>query len=522
MSKFNTQKITSPTERRVSPVIINQSGGKAYDLSPKFKLALQVITTFLKDDFYRSANDTAKAIKQAAHAVRDPKFVAKLAIYARREHGIRSATHLLAGEVIQAARGEKWLGSFLKKVVFRVDDMLEIAAYYLSTYSKKEKGKDSNKYIYRPVPNSLKRAFKSLFDTNRFDGYQLAKYKKEGSEFALRDLVNLVHAKPNKPLNYDSMTEEGKAKWNPHPLTRLMQGTLKNTETVEATLSATEAGSEERGEALLTSLKKNKLGYFAVLKNLRNILNTSNTEAIDLACLKIKDENAILNSKVMSFRYDVAFQELDGLSGVAARKMRDALEDAIEISLRNIPDFGGNTLVVVDESGSMTNASWHTNNPDSKIPIRIASLFAAAIYKQLPNADLMMYDTTARFYTPSKRAPILTIAQELVRAAHGGGTRLSTVFDLLSTSRKAYDRIIILTDEQSWGGGEESSLKRYRDTCGKHTHLFHFDVVSYGNTTFKENEIYLMGGVSDKSLNLMGMLETDRNALIRVIESIEL
>ena len=40
-----------------------------------------------------------------------------------------------------------------------------------------------------------------------------------------------------------------------------------------------------------------------------------------------------------------------------ANRVMDALNEAIDHSLANVPDFGGHTLVVLDSSGSMSGAA---------------------------------------------------------------------------------------------------------------------------------------------------------------------
>lgn len=114
-------------------------------------------------------------------AKNDAEFAAKAAIYARTKFGMRSITHLLAGELAKYATGKEWAKSFYEQIVYRPDDMTEIMAYYFNTQKLK-------------LPNAMKKGFAAAFD--KFDGYQLAKYRNANKDLKLVDVVNLIHPKP--------------------------------------------------------------------------------------------------------------------------------------------------------------------------------------------------------------------------------------------------------------------------------------------------------------------------------------
>jgi len=109
-----------------------------------------------------------KELKELCECV-EPRFLAKLALYARNEGNMRSVSHVLAGEVAKRVKGETWTKEFFNKVVSRVDDMNEILAYYFSDKIKDKK--------HQPIPNAMLKGFKKAF--NKFSEYQLAKYKSE-------------------------------------------------------------------------------------------------------------------------------------------------------------------------------------------------------------------------------------------------------------------------------------------------------------------------------------------------------
>ena len=127
--KFNTllkRKVRKPDTR-------NLAGGEAFTMSAKLELVTILLTSFLENKFYRGGNATAKRLKELIGQISDKEFVAKAAIYARREAGMRSVSHLVAGEIAKNVKGAEWTKRFFERVVYRTDDVLEILAYYMAT-----------------------------------------------------------------------------------------------------------------------------------------------------------------------------------------------------------------------------------------------------------------------------------------------------------------------------------------------------------------------------------------------------
>ena len=285
MSKFNT---TLPKQKTLTE---NLAGGQAYKQSDELALVSLLLTSFVNDQFYRGAQSTLDDLRKLVTKVKDKEFVAKAAIYARDKFGMRSITHAVACELASQLNGAEWGKDFYNKVVVRVDDMTEILSYYLAYKTSK----DSPKF-----PNSLKKGFAKAFD--KFDGYQLAKYKGENKTVKLVDVVNIVHPVPTVR--------------NSEALNLLIKGELKSSDTWEAKLS--KAGQMAESEEDLSQLKADawndlissrKLGYFALLRNLRNII-TQSPQSIKVACEMLCDERLIKNSRVLLFRFSTAFEEI--------------------------------------------------------------------------------------------------------------------------------------------------------------------------------------------------------------------
>ena len=93
------------------------------------------------------------------------------------------------------------------------------------------------------------------------------------------DVANLVHPKHSEVIE------------------KLIKGTLAIPDTWETGL--TKAGSDEKlkKEVWIRLIKEKKIGYFALLRNLRNIIEQA-PELIPDACVLLTDEKLIKKGKI--------------------------------------------------------------------------------------------------------------------------------------------------------------------------------------------------------------------------------
>ena len=483
MSKFNT---TLPKQKTLTE---NLAGGQAYAASDELALVSLLLTSFVNDQFYRNAQTSLDELRKLASKVKDKEFVAKAAIYARDRFGMRSITHALAGELTSELNGKEWGKNFYDKVVVRVDDMTEILSYYLAYKTNKDNPK---------FPNALKKGFAKAFD--KFDGYQLAKYKGENKEVKLIDIVNIVHPIPTQK--------------NKEALQLLVKGELKSADTWESKLS--QAGQVAESEEDLAALKadawkglisERKIGYFALLRNLRNII-TQAPDVVPAACELLTDERLISKSRVLPFRFATAYEEISKLgSSTEVRNVLVAIGKALDISVMNVPKFDGDTLVVLDVSGSMSGR-----------PSEIASLFGAILAKS-NNCDVMTFSTNSQYKAYNPMDSVMTIRNGFRFA--GGGTNFKSIFQ---NANKKYDRVVILSDMQGWMGYNTPSAEfsQYKKKFNANPFVYSWDLAGYGTLQFPENNVFALAGFSDKVFQIMELLEEDKHALLNEVRSIEI
>lgn len=500
MTRFN-RKTETKLKVHGHQLTENLAGGTAYTESRELEIVSLMLTNFMNDQFYRKSMSQ----QQIAEIVEkfpgdDVKFVAQAALYARHVFGMRSVSHAFAAEIAKQVKGEEWTKQFFSDVVRRVDDATEVFAAYGAAYG-------------RPFPNALRKGL--ALSLAKFDGYQLAKYRGEGHAVKLVDLVNLCHPKPSEK--------------NAEILKQLMKDELRSTETWEAMISATAGDKEKKAVAwrdLLTPDEngKRKIGYFALLRNLRNIVSQA-PDMIDEACAMLTTPYLIKKSLVMPFRFLKARENFGGPKasdytwrGSYRRQMYTnrmpmnfsdqrvlvALNRAVEISCDNVPRYEGKTCILQDISGSMAGET-----------AMIAGLFAAILYKT-NNADLVQFDSEVFKVDVDRRMPVLDLGHMLANAR--GGTDMHKAFQCLERS---YDRIILLSDMQTWMQPWSPCDVAYKQYCAHFNckpHLYSWDLQGYGTIQFPEKKVYCLAGWSEKVFDLMKLVEQDPQALINAVK----
>lgn len=462
MAHFNEKKIVGET---------NLAGGKAYKESKELQLVSLLLTSFGNDKFYQQQQKTFAQLDTLIQKC-DKQFCAKAILYARREFGMCTITHFAASVLAKYISGEPWAKDFFNKIIFRPDDMTEIVACHLSRKQK--------------LSNAMKKGFAEAF--GRFDDYSLTKYRSEASEVKLVDVVNLVHP-----------TESEK---NNGAITKLVNGELKSFDTWEVELSAAGGDAEAKKQAWHKLLAENKLGYFALLRNLRNIANMKD-EALDkLALNALVNPDAIHKSLVLPFRYSTAYNEM---SNISTDYMR-AISRACEIACDNVPKLDGKTLIALDVSGSMGSVAG------------IAALFAAVLVKT-NNCDVITFSYDAVYKHINPDDSLMTIQRGLCFA--GGGTNFISIFE---RANKKYDRVILLSDMQAWIGGlwhtsPSAAYNAYKRKYNPDCKMYSIDLAGYGTLQVPEKDVYCLAGFSEKIFDIMRYLEEDKNALLNVIQS---
>ncbi len=488
----------------------NAEGANAYIQSPELELYTAVVTSALKDTFYESSDNRLSRIKVLIQQV-EPEFVAKLAVYAREHMYLRSIPLVLTVELAKIVRGNDLIARLTCRVVQRADELTELLSYYQSANGRTEKtyGEKRLNKLSKQLQKGLGAAF------NKFDEYQFGKYNRDSCVVKLRDALILTHPKPKNEVQ--------EAIFN-----KIVTGTLETPYTWETALSALgqqkfesteekQAAFQQKWQELIDS---EKLGYMALLRNLRNILNARvSSEHLDKICEMLSDPARVAKAKQFPFRYLSAYRELQALQTEAAppktAKILTALECAIRASVVNFRGFGAEQRIVIacDVSGSM----YHPISPKSTIQMYdIGLVLGMLLQSKCENVVTGLFGEIWKTVA-LPQDNILKNVQDLRKREGEVGYATNgylVISDLIAQKRIA-DKVMIFTDVQLWnstGGAKsiESEWIKYRKNIAPNAKLYLFDLTGNGNTPLdlsKNNGVSLIAGWSDKIFDILQAVE---------------
>lgn len=504
--KFNFLKKENKT-------VLNYEGAKAYVMTPAEELYSAVVTTGLSNITYEKGNDRLQRI-QSLIKKNDPEFVAKLAVYARKEMYLRSIPLVLAIELAKEASGSDLVSKTVDGIVQRADEITELLAYYQLANERTEV-KKLNK-LSKQIQKGLVKSF------NKFDEYQFAKYNRK-TGVTLKDALFLVHPK--------AKDESQQTIFN-----KIANDMLETPYTWEVELSVSGqkkfADKAEREQAFKIKWEElifsNKLGYMAILRNLRNILEAGvSSEAMNKVCHYLADERAVGNSKQLPFRFLAAYRELKTIDSPYLSSVLEALENAVMLSAKNIKGFGFDTSVVIaaDVSGSMQKSI----SPKSKVLLYdIGLLMSMILQSQCKNVITGIFgDRWLRVPMP-KNSILRNVDAFYKREGEVGySTNGYLVIEDLITRKEVVNKVMLFTDTQMWNSSGnkhsfEDSWNRYK-AIAPDAQLYIFDLAGYGRQPIdvRRNDVYLIAGWSDKIFEVLNALE-DKKSAIQMIKRVVL
>lgn len=370
---------------------ITHEGAPAAVLTAEQALRRSVLSCLLwENEFYEDGQSIADRIAALSMEVA-PQVLADLAVEARERFNLRHAPLMLLVGLVR--HGGPLVADTIERVIQRADDMTEFLAIYW-------------RHGRRPLSKQMKLGLGRAFA--KFDAYQLAKYDRDGP-VKLRDVLFLVHAKPRD--------EAQAALWK-----QVAERTLASPDTWEVALS----GGADKRATFERLLAERKLGYLALLRNLRNM----DAAGVDEAAVKA----AILERRgaqcVLPFRYVAAAR--------AAPRFEPWLDEALLETVLQGPVLPGRTVVLVDVSGSM---AWKLSARSDLTRMDAAATLASII----PGDLRVLTFSNGVVEVPPRRG--MAGVDAIVRSQPHGGTLLGDA--VTRVNRLPHDRLIVITDEQS-------------------------------------------------------------------------
>jgi hypothetical protein len=385
-------------------------GAPAAVITHEQALRRSVLSCMLwESEFYEDGVEIAGRIGELVPKV-EAERVAALAIEARERMKLRHAPLLVVREMARHATHRGLVAQTLERVVQRADELSEFVAIYWAGGRQ-------------PLSAQVKKGLAAAF--GKFDEYALAKYDRAGA-VRLRDVLFLSHARP--------VDAAQAALWK-----RLAENELVTPDTWEVALSAAgraegetnnrETAKREVWERLLA---ERKLGALALLRNLRNLEAAGVSEELVMAALA-----GLKTERVLPFRF------------LAAARHAPQWEQALEATMFRALEgrtgkLAGHTVLLVDVSGSMEVTLSHR----SEMRRTDAAYGLAILLREIAEkATIYTFSNDAKL-VPSRRGMALRDALEKSQA-HMGTNLGAALTQVEAGCRNGYDRLVVITDEQS-------------------------------------------------------------------------
>jgi len=260
-------------------------------------------------------------------------------------------------------------------------------------------------------------------------------------------------------------------------------------------------------------IAENMLGYMALMRNVRNILDADvGQDYIETVTSKLTNKDAVLKSKQLPFRFYSAWKVIhQGMTYDNPHKsVLEAIEDAAKIACENIPVIPGTTAIFADNSGSMT---MTVSDKSTVSCADAANILCGIAALRCEHAYVYAFGTAPASVRYTRNDTPITIAKNVDEAdtrgmATNGHLCIREVIDNIPN----VDRIIILSDMQCWNdsywgvrrgdtmANEWKKLHQHNKGCWLHS--VHLN--GYGDTPIDvQDKVNLVGGFSEKIFQIL-------------------
>ena len=533
MAKFNGPRVRAvahgPVRTDLAATGTTHQGAPGFARDAKSELFLLAVTNMVGENtFYEKAGERdsrfAALVREVALA--DFDWLTRFAHWLRADANMRSAPIVLAAEAAKARLDAGLSGGrdIVKTVLQRADEPGEMLSYWHANYGRK---------LPKPVKRGIADAAQRLYTERNF-----LKWDSDSNSVRFADVIQLCHVEPRldtqsalfryaieSRLGLDGLevpdvlhmvgANRDFKKLSVEVVEQMiadgeLSATLADAGMTWESLSSFGAWTADRWSAVVPVM-----GYMALLRNLRNFDQAGVPDRVAAkVAAKLSDPDEVAKSRQLPMRFLSAYR--------AAPSLRWAypLEQALDLSLANIPKLGGRTLILVDTSGSMENGF----SKDGTLKRwDAATVFGLALARRCAHADVVSF--SARFAgmahgpnglgyydIPASKAFDLTAGESLLKSVErwktggyfiGGGTDTAAA---VRAHFAGHDRVVILTDEQGSDGDPSGVIP-------KTTPLYTWNLAGYkmGHAAGCGNR-HVFGGLNDACFGLIRLLERGRDA----------
>ena len=497
---------------------VNEEMAPAYAFTPRHALAQYAATGCLNATFYASAETQLATILNLCGQV-DPEFIARTALYCR-QHGAMKDTPALMCAVLSTRSPE-----LLARIFDRVIDNGKMLRNFVQIMRSGAVGRKS-------LGSLPKRLVRQWLEARTDDQLFRASV---GNDPSLADVVKMVHPKPQ---NASREALYGYLIGRQHDAKALPE-LVRQYEAWKAAPSAT---VPDLPFEMLTSLELDTAAWTAIARQApwqmtRMNLNTFARHGVfghrgmaDLIAARLSDPEAVLRSRVLPYQLMMAWTMAgEGVPGC----VQDALQDAMETAISNVPQIDGRVFVFPDVSGSMSSpvTGYRQGATTAVRCIDVAALVAAAVLRKNPRAEVIPFEQSVVSLRLNPRDSVMTNAEKLSKIG-GGGTNCSAPLALLNQRKAAGDLVLYVSDNESWvdagrgrGTATMQEWSRFKARNPK-ARMVCIDIQPYGSTQAAERpDILNVGGFTDRVFEIVSEFAAGRLSdghWVEVIEKMEL
>jgi len=501
----NKNLFKSGGNRRGTPAAdtVNNAGGNAYVSSHKQALAQIAATNCFNGTYYASEGDNLKLAKDAALNLRkDPEFIAKVALYSRDHAYMKDMPAFLT--VVLADTDT----ALFRKVFRRVINNGKM----LRNFCQMARSGAVTGRVFNLSSGVVRKAIQEWFDARSSEAIFRATV---GNNPTMKDILRMARPRPNSSEKEALFGYIVGKKVNFESLPMIVQ----NYERYKATRDGEMPDVDFR---MLDSLGLNDSEWKNIARNAKWMMTRMNLNTFarhnvfedasmsKMIADRLRDKENIKQAQAFPYQLMSAWRATSETKGVSF-EVRDALQDAMEIAVDNVPTIEGQVYVCVDTSGSMScsvtgHGGWTT--PASQIScVEVAGLVASAVIRKNPSAEVWTFSHDANKVTLNPRDTVLTNTEKLAKA--GGGTNISAPLVKLNALKAKGTAVIYVSDNESWldnnyyGTGlmEEWGKFEKRNPNSK---LICIDLLARNNSQVKERKnILQVGGFSDQVFDVV-------------------
>ena len=498
----NTQLFTTRSPQPPPANAVNQAGGRAYKLSPRHQLAQLAATGCLNHTFYANADAQLDQVQALAAEV-DPLFVAKTALYARRAGHMKDMPALLAA--VLAVRDVE----LLVRVFPRLIDSGKMLRNFVQIVRSGAVGRKS----LGTRPKKLVQHW--LLTATEAQLLHAA----VGNTPSLADVVKMVHPKP---------AETWRAAW----FAWLIGRPFKLDELPPLT-QAFERYKADRTQPLpdvpfqlLTALELDAAAWAQIAQRgswqmVRQNLNTFARHGVfaqpgltGQVAAKLRNAQAVAKARVLPYQLLSAYT---AAGAEVPHAVKEALQDAMELALANVPQIEGRVVVCPDVSGSMSSpvTGYRKGATTAVRCIDVAALVAAAVLRKNQDAIVLPFEQDVVQVALNPRDTVLTNAAKLA-AIGGGGTACSAPLHWLNARKAQAELVVLVSDNESWAdcarGRGTATMQAWEAFKQRNPRakLVCIDIQPYASTQAAERaDVLNIGGFSDEVFKLLALFAAD-------------